>query len=82
LGRAASLRNSLMRTSGAQAVACSRRAIRSITRSAFHAVAGGSATIPLAMRASRAMKYEINMNADGIREAQYFVLDNANNGFK
>ena len=28
----------------------SRRAIRSITRAAFHAGAGGSATIPLATR--------------------------------
>ena len=38
-----------MRTSGAQAVACSRRAIRSITRAAhFMRYAGGSATIPLA----------------------------------
>jgi hypothetical protein len=40
---------------------------------------GGSAAIPLAAaRAPEvrfAAKYEINMNAKGIREAQYFVLD-------
>jgi hypothetical protein len=48
-GRAASRRNSLMRTSGAQAVACSRRAIRSITFGLhFIQPFGGSATIPLA----------------------------------
>jgi len=54
-----------------------RRAIRSITFAGFISFTrfGGSATIPLAAASPPNMKYEINMNAEGIREAQYFVLD-------
>ena len=40
--------NSFGRAASRRVPRHSRRAIRSITRTAFHAVAGGSATIPLA----------------------------------
>jgi hypothetical protein len=58
LGRAASRRLRLR----------SRRAIRSITRTAFHAVAGGSATIPLA---KNTLAKSINVN-NGLK---WFVTD-------
>jgi hypothetical protein len=41
----------------------SGRAIRSITRAAFHAVAGGSATIPLASRTSGATVLRTRVSA-------------------
>jgi hypothetical protein len=52
----------------ARCACSSRRAIRYITRAVLRTVAGGFAAIPLACGVP-----PLNMNAEGIREAQYEI---------